>query len=223
MIRASTNAPSVRLKNQEPTEGQLGIKYLYRSAPVQSQSSKISMRSKIDSALSDLIGTLERMRELLPEVERTGQLIRERLRAGGKVLTAGNGGSAADALHLAEELVGRFDKERPSLPAICLSADPTLLTCIGNDYGFDRLFSRQIEGHGKTADVIIIFSTSGNSRNLINALETARAKNITSIALLGKDGGGAKVKQISKSLYHLRQQRASKRFIRTFCILGSRS
>jgi D-sedoheptulose 7-phosphate isomerase len=134
------------------------------------------------------------MRELLPEVERTGQLIRERLRSGGKVLTAGNGGSAADALHLAEELVGRFDKERPSLPAICLSADPTLLTCIGNDYGFKYLFARQLEGLGKPEDILVIFSTSGNSVNLIEALDVAKRLGVVTIALLGKDGGATKGK-----------------------------
>jgi D-sedoheptulose 7-phosphate isomerase len=114
------------------------------------------------------------------------------LSSGKKLLTAGNGGSAADALHLAEELVGRFEKERPSLPAVCLNADPTLLTCIGNDYGFDRLFSRQVEGLGQPGDVLVVFTTSGNSRNLIAALDAARQKGLRTIALLGKSGGAAK-------------------------------
>jgi D-sedoheptulose 7-phosphate isomerase len=139
--------------------------------------------------LTDLIETCGRFRGLLPLVDATGRQIRTTLQQGGKLLTAGNGGSAADALHLAEELVGRFENERESLPAICLNADPTLLTCIGNDYGFDRLFSRQIEGLGRPGDLLVVFTTSGNSVNLLHALKVAREKNVLTIALLGKAGG----------------------------------
>ena len=146
----------------------------------------------IESTLEDLIRTAERSRRLVDSIVKVGLLLRERLLAGSKVLTAGNGGSAADALHMAEELVGRFHKERRSLGAVCLSADPTLLTCIGNDYGFDRLFSRQMEGLGKPSDVLVIFSTSGNSQNLVQALKTAQTLGITSVAVLGKDGGQSK-------------------------------
>lgn len=116
------------------------------------------------------------------------------LRSGGKVLTCGNGGSAADAMHLAEELVGRYKNNRRSLPAISLSADATLLTCIGNDYGFDKVFSRQVEGLANQNDLLICFSTSGNSPNILRALEAAKAKQVKSIALLGKGGGKAKGK-----------------------------
>ena len=148
----------------------------------------------LNNQITDLIQTLERFRALLPVVEAAGAEIHSALRSGRKLLTAGNGGSAADALHLAEELVGRFDKERPSLAAICLSADPTLMTCIGNDYGFDRLFSRQIEGLGQVGDVLVVFTTSGNSTNLVLALEAARMKKLRTIAVLGKSGGQAKGK-----------------------------
>jgi phosphoheptose isomerase len=148
----------------------------------------------LTTALNDLIATLDRFRPLLPAVEAAGREIQTALAAGHKLLTAGNGGSAADALHLAEELVGRFDKERPSLPAVCLCADPTLLTCIGNDYGFDRLFSRQVEGLGRPGDVLVVFTTSGNSSNLILALEAARTRGLKTIAVLGKTGGAAKGK-----------------------------
>ncbi len=150
------------------------------------------MTTLLSSQLTDLIATAERFRNLLPEVEAAGLLIRDALKAGGKLLTAGNGGSAADALHLSEELVGRFDKERPSLPAICLSADPTLLTCIGNDYGYDHLFSRQVQGLGREGDVLVVFTTSGNSQNLVLALESAKQKKVRTIAVLGKSGGRAK-------------------------------
>lgn len=146
----------------------------------------------IKDNLEDLIATLERFRVLLPAVEAAGQEIRCAIKGGHKLLTAGNGGSAADALHLAEELVGRFDKDRISLPAIALCADPTLLTCIGNDYGFDQIYSRQIEGLGRPGDVLVIFSTSGKSPNIVNALRTAKSRQLKIIAVLGKDGGSAK-------------------------------
>lgn len=111
------------------------------------------------------------------------------LKAGGKVLTAGNGGSAAEAMHMAEELTGRFRTNRVSLPGICLAADGTALTCIANDFGYDEVFSRQVEGLGAAGDVFVLFSTSGNAANLSRALESARAGDLTVVALLGRDGG----------------------------------
>jgi D-sedoheptulose 7-phosphate isomerase len=116
------------------------------------------------------------------------------LRSGGKILTCGNGGSAADSMHLAEELVGRYKNSRRSLPAISLNSDATLLTCIGNDYGFDQVFSRQVEGLANQSDLLICFSTSGNSPNILRALESAKARRVKSVALLGKGGGKAKGK-----------------------------
>jgi phosphoheptose isomerase len=142
--------------------------------------------------LEDLMSALARLQPLIPTIDAAGAEIKRALRGGHKVLTAGNGGSAADALHLAEELVGRFHKERPSLPAVALCADPTLLTCIGNDYGFNRIFSRQVEGLAQSGDILIVFSTSGNSSNIVEALQAARDRNLTSIALLGKDGGACR-------------------------------
>ncbi|HTI71393.1 MAG TPA: SIS domain-containing protein [Candidatus Limnocylindria bacterium] len=147
---------------------------------------------ELSRQLGELQATVGRLQGLLPAIERAGEALRQSLFSGGKVLTAGNGGSAADALHLAEELVGRFDKERPSLPAVSLCADPTLMTCIANDYGFDRVFERQIEGLGRAGDVLVIFSTSGNSTNLVLALRAARAKGMITMALLGKTGGAAR-------------------------------
>jgi len=113
------------------------------------------------------------------------------LRTGGKILTAGNGGSAAEALHMAEELVGRFRSDRVSLSAVCLAADPTLMTCIGNDYGFDHVFGRQIEGLGRPGDALMLFSTSGAGRNLDLALMAARKAGMKTVCLLGRDGGAA--------------------------------
>lgn len=111
------------------------------------------------------------------------------LRGGGKVLTAGNGGSAAEALHLAEELVGRFLSNRPSLAGVALVADTTALTCIANDFGYDQVFKRQVEGLGRAGDMLILFSTSGRAENLRLALEAARIRKVTTVALLGRDGG----------------------------------
>ena len=116
------------------------------------------------------------------------------LKSGGKILTCGNGGSAADAMHLAEELVGHFRNHRPSLPAVSLVADGTLLTCIGNDYGFDQVFSRQVEGLASANDLLVCFSSSGNSPNILKALAAARSKGVKSVALLGKGGGHARGK-----------------------------
>lgn len=114
------------------------------------------------------------------------------LKAGGKLLTAGNGGSAAEALHMAEEFTGRYKGNRPSLPAVALVADSTALTCIANDFGYDFVFSRQIEGLGKPDDVLVLFSTSGNAANLEKALEAARARGMKVLCLLGKSGGRLK-------------------------------
>ncbi len=108
---------------------------------------------------------------------------------GKKTLLAGNGGSAADAQHIAAELVGRYGFDRPSIPSLALTTDTSNLTAIGNDYGYDQVFSRQLEGMGVEGDLFIGISTSGNSQNVINAFESARKKGITTVALVGRDGG----------------------------------
>ena len=113
----------------------------------------------------------------------------EVLRGGGKVLSAGNGGSAAEALHLAEELVGRFRADRVSLPGISLSADCTTMTCIANDFGFESVFSRQIEGLAQAGDMLVLFTTSGNSENMVRAMDAARERGLIVLSLLGKGGG----------------------------------
>src|SRR5271168_3433820 len=110
------------------------------------------------------------------------------LRAGGKVIFLGNGGSAADAQHLAAEFTGRYLKERRALPALALNANTSSLTAIGNDYGFDLVFARQLEALGKEGDVLLGISTSGNSRNVLRAMEVAKTKSIYTIALTGSGG-----------------------------------
>ena len=111
------------------------------------------------------------------------------LRAGGKLLFFGNGGSAADAQHLAAEFVGRFVRERAGLPAIALTTDSSILTAVGNDYGFDRVFARQLEALGRAGDVAIGISTSGNSPNVLEGIKAAKRQRLTTIGLSGKDGG----------------------------------
>ncbi|MCM1541805.1 MAG: D-sedoheptulose 7-phosphate isomerase [Blautia sp.] len=111
------------------------------------------------------------------------------IRNGGKIILCGNGGSASDALHFAGEIVGRFQKERPAWPAIALNADVATMTAIANDYGYEDLFARQAEAHIKEQDVFIGISTSGNSENVLRAVEAARKKGARTAAFLGKDGG----------------------------------
>ncbi len=112
---------------------------------------------------------------------------------GGKVLICGNGGSACDAMHFAEEFTGRYRKDRKALPAISLS-DPAYITCVGNDYGFDEIFKRGVEAYGKPGDIMIGLSTSGNSKNVLKALEYAKENKLLTLSLLGKDGGEIKGK-----------------------------
>ncbi len=108
---------------------------------------------------------------------------------GNKTIFAGNGGSAADAQHLAAELVGRYGFDRPSIPSLALTTDTSALTAIGNDYGYDIIFSRQLFGMGVKGDIFFGISTSGNSQNIVNAFDVAKDKGITTVALAGKDGG----------------------------------
>ena len=126
---------------------------------------------------------------LLPALERAGQSLIEVYRAGGKALFCGNGGSAADAQHLAAEFVGRYLAERRPLPALALNANSSALTAIGNDYGYEQSFSRQFEALARPGDVLVGLSTSGNSRNVVEAFRSARRLEVTTIALTGAGGG----------------------------------
>lgn len=133
-----------------------------------------------------------RMASLSPSIASMVALLSRTLRGGHTLLIAGNGGSAADSQHFAAELVGRYKKERPAWPAIALTTDTSALTAIGNDYGFEQVFSRQVEALGKKGDLLILISTSGNSPNLLRALEKARERGLSTLALLGRDGGKLK-------------------------------
>ena len=126
---------------------------------------------------------------LIEIIEKVASKCVEIYRNGKKTIIAGNGGSAADAQHIAAELVGRYGFDRPSLPSLALTTDTSNLTAIGNDYGYDKVFSRQLEGMGQEGDIFIGISTSGNSVNIINAFESAKEKGIMTVALTGRDGG----------------------------------
>jgi phosphoheptose isomerase len=126
---------------------------------------------------------------LAQQITAAAEMIVECLRGGSKLLLCGNGGSAADAQHIAAEFVGRFLAERDGFPAIALTTDTSALTALSNDYGFDRVFSRQVQALGRRGDVLIAISTSGNSPNVIEAVDAARIAGVRCIGLLGRDGG----------------------------------
>jgi D-sedoheptulose 7-phosphate isomerase len=147
------------------------------------------MKERVEQHFIDSVATKEASRALAPAIARAGGLLADCLRRGGKVLSCGNGGSAADAQHFSSELLGRFETERSSLPAIALTTDTSTLTAVGNDYGYDRVFARQVSGLGQPGDALLAISTSGNSGNVIAAIETAHEKGMSVIALTGRDGG----------------------------------
>lgn len=126
------------------------------------------------------------------DILRSAEIMCGALRSGGKILVCGNGGSAADAQHFAAEIVGRFYQNRRALPAIALTTDTSIMTAVGNDFGFDNIFSRQVEALGNTGDTLLLLSTSGNSHNLSAAAAAGSKKGLATIALLGKDGGELK-------------------------------
>ena len=144
----------------------------------------------VQAVFDDTIALHQRMREVVQDsVIEAASAIRASLDAGGKLLVFGNGGSAADAQHLAAEMVGRFEREREGLPAIALTADASVVTSVANDFTFDWVFARQVEALGKREDVALGISTSGRSPNVLMALEAANAKGMKTIALTGRDGG----------------------------------
>jgi D-sedoheptulose 7-phosphate isomerase len=149
------------------------------------------MKSVLSRSIKDLQALLPRIEPLAPDLQRLGDALLDCWNNKGKVLIAGNGGSAADAMHLAEELCVRFAKNRRALAALAL-CDPTTITCAANDFGFESIFSRQIEALGNSGDVFIAFTTSGNSANLVRAVEAAKSRGLLTVSFLGKDGGRLK-------------------------------
>ena len=127
--------------------------------------------------------------ELPPYIERAAAIMANALLNGGKILTCGNGGSAGDAQHFSSELLNRFERERPSLPAIALTTDSSTVTSIANDYSYNEIFSKQIRALGNSGDVLLAISTSGNSANVVQAIQAAHERDMIVVALTGKDGG----------------------------------
>jgi D-sedoheptulose 7-phosphate isomerase len=148
------------------------------------------MQEKIKAALKESIEVKQQViKKLTSNIEQAARWMTESLKNGNKILIFGNGGSAADAQHLAAELIGRYLKERRPLPAIALSTDTSILTSLSNDYGFDTVFARQVEGLAKAGDIAIGISTSGNSKNVLEGVEKAKELGCKTIGLLGCDGG----------------------------------
>jgi len=144
---------------------------------------------RIQQTIDDAARTIASLTTQADAIAQLTDLVQDCFASGGTVYTCGNGGSAAEALHLAEELIGRYKLDRPPLPAVCLCADPTALTCIANDYGFDEIFARQVDALVRPDDLLIVFSTSGNSTNIVKALKQANEHGAATVALLDKGGG----------------------------------
>ncbi len=148
------------------------------------------MRERIESAFKESIQTKIAAAEALPEtIERAAAAMVQCLLNEGKILSCGNGGSAGDAQHFSAEMLNRFERERPPLPAISLATDNSTLTAIGNDYSYDEVFSKQVLALGQPGDVLLAISTSGNSKNVIKAMEAALKRDMIIVALTGKNGG----------------------------------
>jgi D-sedoheptulose 7-phosphate isomerase len=150
----------------------------------------MNLEQRIADNFRDSIATKTRMAGTLADpILRASKQMAACLRAGGKILACGNGGSAGDAQHFAAELVGRFEREREELAAIALTTDSSILTAIANDYSFDQVFSKQVKGLGKKGDLLFAISTSGNSKNVVAAIEAAHARGMTVVGMTGRDGG----------------------------------
>lgn len=154
----------------------------------------IRMMHKIPTARSHFKETLSILtkvidnEDFLDSVDMASSIIAATIEKGKKIISCGNGGSMCDAMHFAEELSGKYREDRPAYPALALS-DPSALTCIGNDYGFENVFARQVEALGKDFDILLAISTSGNSPNILKAVEAAKKKDMIVIAMTGRDGG----------------------------------
>jgi D-sedoheptulose 7-phosphate isomerase len=163
-----------------------------------SEEIKNNLEQRVKKHFFDSIETKQKAAATMPEdIVRAIKLMHQALSSEKKILACGNGGSAADAQHFAAELVGRFERERRELPAIALSTDSSILTAIANDYSYEVIFSKQVKALGQNGDVLLGISTSGNSANVIAAIEAAHLKGMSVIAFTGKDGG--KIKNILKN------------------------
>lgn len=152
------------------------------------------MQNKIRELHKEHQSVFVLLEKSFPQIEKILEILYLTIKKNNKIMFCGNGGSAADSQHLAAEFIGRFEKERRSLPAVSLTTDTSILTSVGNDYSFNEIFSRQVEGLGNSGDALVCISTSGNSQNLEKVINTANEMNISTIGLLGKGGGVVKDK-----------------------------
>jgi len=184
-------------------------------------SQKTTSDSPLVDAVQESVTTLQGLVPLAEPFARAVVIMAVSLKAGGKVLACGNGGSAADAAHFTTELLCRYIGDRPALSAIALTNDGSFLTAAANDYGYDYVFARQVEGLGKEGDVLVGISTSGNSESVNAALRTARERGLKTVSLLGRDGGAARgladVDLIVPGTATARIQEAHKVIIHAFC------
>ena len=150
----------------------------------------MDIQSRVIRHFQDSIETKQRvLTALAPAIAKASHAMVECLKNGGKILTCGNGGSAGDSQHFAAELIGRFEREREELAAIALTTDTSILTAVANDYSFDAIFSKQVRGLGKSGDVLFAISTSGNSKNVVAAIEAAHLKGMHVVGMTGRNGG----------------------------------
>ena len=154
----------------------------------------MNQRNRLDEHFSEaaqLLDTVRKDAAFMDAVEAAGTAMCQAIAQGGKIISCGNGGSMSDAMHFAEELSGRYRDDRPGLPAISCS-DPSHITCVGNDYGFDQIFARFVQALGRSGDCLLAISTSGNSTNVLEAAKAAKSKGMTVIGLTGRGGGALK-------------------------------
>ena len=169
------------------------------------------MNDKIIKHIDSSIETKEKLKQDLSSIKKAANLMTHCMRKGGKIILLGNGGSAADAQHIAAEFVGRFILKRKGLPAMALTTNTSILTAIGNDFGFEKVFVRQIEAYGKKGDIVIAISTSGNSPNVIEAVKVAKKNNLITIGMTGESGGNLSpltditIKVPSKNTQHIQE------------------
>ncbi|MCZ6585095.1 MAG: phosphoheptose isomerase [Gammaproteobacteria bacterium] len=147
------------------------------------------MNNRVLAHFRESVAVKQASETLAPQIEKAAQLILQSLLNDGKVLSCGNGGSAADAQHFSGELLGRFERERPGLPAVALTTDSSTLTAIANDYQYEDVFAKQVRALGQSGDVLLAISTSGNSENVLRAVTTAHSRGLKVVALVGRDGG----------------------------------
>lgn len=167
------------------------------------------MKDIIGERIAEHQKVIDIIRQELPDaIAQVAEVCKKALLNGNKLMFCGNGGSAADSQHLAAEFVGRFQIERASLPAIALTTDTSIITAVGNDYGFKQIFARQVEGLGQQGDVLFAISTSGESENVLLAMQKAKEKNITVIGMTGRDGG--RIKAASDLCLHVPAHKAAR-------------